>query len=113
MQTLSDIILTKIDDTQTIDSGIVELGISDHSLVYICSKMTIPKGNPKLIEARQFTHFNSTEFQSNLREAFCNFNQYTDPNLAWLRWKEIFLQTADKHAPLRLRSQERIYAKAN
>ena len=65
-----------------IDSGVIELGISDPSLVYICRKISIPKANPKLIETRQFSHFNSTEFQSNLREAFCNFNHYTDPNLA-------------------------------
>ena len=108
-QTLLDIILTKIDDTKTVDSGVIELGISDHSLVYICRKISIPKGNPKLIETRQFRHFNSTEFQSNLREAFCNFNHYTDPNSAWLRWKEIFLQIADKHAPLRLRKVKSEY----
>ena len=28
-QTLLDIILTKIEDTKTIDSGVIELGISD------------------------------------------------------------------------------------
>ena len=85
-QTLLDIILTKIDDTKMIDSGVIELGISDHSLVHICRKISISKGNPKLIETRQCRHFhNSTEFQSNLRETFCNFNNNTDPNLAWLR----------------------------
>ena len=61
----------------------IELGISD--LVYICRKISIPKGNPKLIETRQFRHLSSTEFQSNLREAFFNLNHYNDPNLAWLR----------------------------
>ena len=30
-QTLLDIILTKIEDTKTNDSGVTELGISDHS----------------------------------------------------------------------------------
>jgi endonuclease/exonuclease/phosphatase family metal-dependent hydrolase len=34
-QTLIDLILTKIEDNKTIDSGVIELGISDHSLVYI------------------------------------------------------------------------------
>ena len=64
-QTFLDIILTKIDDTKTIDSGNIELGISNYSLVYTCRKISIPKGNSKLIETRQFRHFNSTEFQSN------------------------------------------------
>jgi hypothetical protein len=108
-QTLIDLILTKTDDNKTIDSGVIELGISDHCLVYICRKLSIPKGKPKLIETRQFRHFNSTDFQSNLRQAFSNFNHYTDPNLAWLQWKEVFLQIADQHAPLRLRKVKSEY----
>ena len=60
----------------------------------------IPRGNPKLIETRQFKHFNTIEFQNNLREAFSNFDHHTDPNIAWHEWKEIFLHIADHHAPL-------------
>ena len=41
-QTLLDIIITKIDDPKTIESGVIELGISDPSLVYICRKIGIP-----------------------------------------------------------------------
>ncbi len=108
-QTLIDLILTKIEDNKTIDSGVIELGISDHSLVYICRKISIPKKEPKLTETRQFSHFNSTDFQNNLREAFSNFNHYTDPNLAWHQWKWIFVQIADKHAPLRLRKVKSEY----
>ena len=108
-QTLIDLILTKIDDTKTTDSGVTELGISDHSLVYICRKISIPKGKPKLIEARQFKHFNLTAFQNNLREAFSNSDHYTNPNLAWHKWKETFLEIADKHAPLRLRKVKNEY----
>ena len=44
-KTLIDII-TKIDDTKTIQSGVIELGISDHNLVYICRKIGIPKQEP-------------------------------------------------------------------
>ena len=80
-QSLIDLILAKIDDTKTTDSGVIVLKISDHSLVYICRKISTPKGKPKLIEARQFKHFNSTSFQNNLREAFSNFDHYTNPNL--------------------------------
>ena len=67
------------------------------------------KGKPKLIEARQFKHFDSTAFQNNLREAFSNFNHYTNPNLAWHKWKETFLEIADKHPPLRLRKVKNEY----
>ena len=42
-QSLIDIIITKIGDTKTIDSGVIHLGISDHSLVYICRKIACQK----------------------------------------------------------------------
>ena len=47
-QSLIDIIITKIDDTKTIDSGVIHLGTSDHSLVYICRKIACQKETPKL-----------------------------------------------------------------
>ena len=37
-KTLIDIILTKIEDARTLDSGVIDLGISDHSFTYICRK---------------------------------------------------------------------------
>ncbi len=49
--------MTKIDDTKSIDSGVIHLGISDHSLVYICRKIANQKETPKLIETRQFKRF--------------------------------------------------------
>ena len=45
-QSLTDIIITKMDDTKSIDSGIIHLGISDHSLVYICRKVGNTKKKP-------------------------------------------------------------------
>ena len=37
-KTLIDIIMTKASDTRIIDSGVIHLGLSDHSLAYICRK---------------------------------------------------------------------------
>lgn len=61
-KTLLDIIITKIDDTEIIDSGIIHLGINDHSLVYVCRKVSIPKAKPKIVETRQFKNFNTSNF---------------------------------------------------
>ena len=108
-KTLVDLILTRIDDTKAIDSGVMDLGISNHNLIYIRRKVGIPGGNPKLMEIRQFKHFNTIKFQNNLREAFSNFGHHTDPNIAWHEWKEIFLHIADHHAPLRLRKVKSEY----
>ena len=65
-KTLLDIIITKMDDTKTIDSGVLHLGISDHSLVYLCRKVSVPKSKPKIVETRQFKFFDNDYFQQDL-----------------------------------------------
>jgi hypothetical protein len=101
-KTQIDIIITKSDDTKTSDSGVIALGISDHDLVYIniCREIGVPcRGTPKIVETRQFKHFNENEFQQDL--AYFTYN--SDPNLAWQKWKHIFLSICDNHAPYRTR----------
>ena len=110
-QSLIDIIITKMDDGKSIHSGVIHLGISDHSLVYICRKIANQKETPKLIETRQFKHFNALRFQSDLSEAFSSFSTFNDPNKAWEIWKEIFLEIENKHAPLRQRRVKSEYCR--
>ena len=57
--------MTKASDTKIIDSGVIHLGLSDHSLVYICRKIGIPRAEPKIVETRHLNtlihlHFNTT-----------------------------------------------------
>ena len=66
-QSLIDVIITSIDDNKIIDSGVLELGISDHHLVYICRKVSLPKESPKIIFSRQFKNFNVNQFKEDLR----------------------------------------------
>ena len=96
-------IICTTDDTKTIESGVIDIGISDHSLVYVCRKIGIPRGSPKVVETRQFNKFNANKFQNDLRQAFANFEEYRDPDTALHDWNSIFLQIADKHAPRRSR----------
>ena len=49
-----DLIIFKFDDSKTIASGVIDLGISDDNLVYICRKVGIPKRKPKIIETRRY-----------------------------------------------------------
>lgn len=37
-KTFIDITMTKASDTKIIDSGVIHLGLSDHSVAYICLK---------------------------------------------------------------------------
>jgi hypothetical protein len=98
-KTLLDLIICTIGDSKTIASGVVDLGISDHNLVYICRKVGIPKRKPKIIETRQYYKLNAVKFQTDLKETFSNFNEHTDPNAALSEWNKIFLQIADINAP--------------
>ena len=99
-QSLIDVIITSIDDNKITDSGVVELGISDHHLVYLCRKVSIPKETPKIIFSRQFKNFNVNQFKEDLRNNI-NTNIITDdPNILWHDWKTKFLTIAEKHAPM-------------
>ena len=108
-KTLIDLIITKIEDTKVIDSGVIELGISDHDLVYICRKISLPKQRPKTVETRQFKHFNTSAFQHDLCEVFKTRAFHSDPNIAWEEWREAFLNVANFHAPIRTRRVKSAY----
>ena len=53
-RTLIDVIITQLGNTNITTSGVIHLGISDHSLVYTCRKISTRKGKPKIVETRQF-----------------------------------------------------------
>ena len=69
-KTLLDLIICTIGDSKTIASGVVDLGKSDHNLVYICRKVGIPKRKPKITETRQYYKLNAVKFQTDLIENF-------------------------------------------
>jgi hypothetical protein len=47
-------------------SGVIHLWISDHSLIYIQRKISVPRKQPKVIKSRNFKHYNSNNFKSDL-----------------------------------------------
>ena len=110
-RTLIDVIITQLGNTNVTASGVIHLGISDHSLVYTCRKISTHKEKPKIVETRQFKNFSSRAFERDLNQAFAGGDVYhhDDPNETWNVWKNIFLSVADKHAPLRQRKVRSIY----
>jgi exonuclease III len=44
-------------------SGIIHLGISDHSLIYIQRKISIPRNDPKVIKTIQFKNYSVNNFK--------------------------------------------------
>ena len=83
-------------------SGVIHPGISDHSLIYIQRKISIPRNDPKVIKTRQFKHYIVNNFKSDIFIYLHNgifWDTMLDPNIMWKKWKTIFLSIADFHAP--------------
>ena len=47
-------------------SAVDHIGISDHSLIYVCRKISIPRNEPKVIRLRQFNHYDKNSFLAEL-----------------------------------------------
>ena len=104
-KSLLDVCITSSPD-KIIQSGVVHLGISDHSLIYATRKLnSVIKGNSQnSVEFRNFRKFNVESFLSDLYilpwvELDCKQNV----DEMWECWKTLFLQVLDKHAPKRLK----------
>ena len=83
-------------------TGVIHLGISDHSLIYAVRKFAVPKTRPTIKEVRNFKHFVEVDFINDLkRVSWQNVECFDDPNLAWQAWKSDFNAILDHHAPIR------------
>ena len=97
-QTLIDLAFSNRPET-IIKSGVDHVGMSDHSLIYIHRKISIPRKQPKIINTRQFKRYNLELFKHDLAKILENQPQDNDPNTLWEDWKTKFLLVADIHAP--------------
>ena len=83
---LLDVILTYCGDNKILDTGVIHLGISDHSLVYLCRKLSIPKAPPKTVFIRHYKNYDVNKFNNDLREIFnlpLDPAILNDPNALW------------------------------
>ena len=80
-------------------SGVDHLGISDHSLIYVCRKISIPRNEPKIIRSRQFKHYDKNSFLTELRDILQHTINDNNPDALWEDFKTRFLFVADIHAP--------------
>lgn len=101
-KSLIDLCITNTPD-KIVHSDVLQLGIIDHSLVYVTRKTRYVRcGTKKIIEKRSFKNFNKTNFVNDLRNKEWNkIALLTDPNEMWTQWKALFVSCLDKHAPLR------------
>ena len=98
-ETIIDLVFTNKPELVT-NFGVIHIGISDHSLIFLQRKISVPRFEPKLINKRNFKHYNVDAFRSDLAVCLVNLTStIQDPNDMWSEWKDRFLAVADMHAP--------------
>ena len=82
-------------------SGVDHIGISDHSLIYVCRKISIPRNEPKVIRSHQYKHYDKNSFLADLelRDIIQYMINDNNPDVLWEDFKTKFLLVADVHAP--------------
>ena len=99
--TVIDLIFPNMVDTIA-TSGVIHLGISDHSLFYAVRKFAVPKTRPIIKEVLNFKHFVEVDFINDLNGVLWqNVECFDDPNLACQAWKSDVNAILDHHAPIR------------
>ena len=87
-----------------VDSGVVSLSISDHSLIYCVLKTGVPKATSRTIKYRSFKGFDENAFIQNLKNVPWHIvNDESNVNDAVLTWNKLFTEVVDSHAPLKKR----------
>lgn len=89
------------DERKLLRSGVLDICISDHNMIYAIRKNSIPRGPPKIIEIRSYKRFNNQAFITDLeKQKWEDLSFIRDPNIYWRKWLELFMEILDKHAPL-------------
>ena len=87
-----------------VDSGVVSLSISDHSLIYCVLKAGVPKATSRTIEYRSFKGFDENAFIQDLKNVPWHIvDDESNVNDAVLTCNKLFTEVADSHAPLKRR----------
>ena len=82
-------------------SGVLSLGLSDHSLVYVITRVTAPRLTPQISSFRSFRHFQENAFLDELQAIDWNekLQTHDDVDGKWKEFHSTFLELCNKHAP--------------
>lgn len=102
-RSLIDVILVN-NEHRIIDSGVVPMSLSDHSLVFCVLKVGVPKAKPRTMEYRSYKHFDVNSFNKDLNNVPWNIVD-NEENIddALHTWNCLFSEIADEHAPIKKR----------
>ena len=100
--TLIDHILTNTNDKIS-KSGIIDIGLSDHQLIYCTKKnLKVKFYAHKHISCRSYENYNAESFIRELSSLdFPNYENFDDVNVAYSDFSKKLMQAIDKLAPLR------------
>ena len=91
-ETSIDVSLTKFPEK----TGVLYVGISDHSPTYICQKISFAKAQSKIIESRNQKNYNFDHFNKDLDNLLKEYNwENNHPDVLWGQFKYAFNKTAD------------------
>ena len=101
--TLIDLCITN-SPTNVVNSSVLHLSISDHSLVYMVRKTHYKSNGARIVEVRSLKNFSRENFLRDIElKQWSNVHCSDDPNEMWATWKTMLMKTIDKHAPCRSR----------
>ena len=98
-------------EENVVKSGVIHLGISDHSLIYAIRKINyVYKVTSNHInEFRNMKRFDEKLFTADLlSQPWLNITAENDINSLWSSWKSMFLTVLDKHAPV-IKKRSRVF----
>ena len=100
-KTLLDLCLTTTPEKVSA-SGVIRSGISDHDIVYMVRKLNHFRINRhRTTQKRCLKHFKHELFINDLESVSWENIADSNPNRRWEKWKAVFLNIVDKHAPLK------------
>ena len=108
-KSLIDVCVTSCPE-KIVNSGVIYLGMSYHSLVYMTRKTQWERaGAHRTVEARQFKNFNKDSFLEDLaQKPWNNVRLCANTDDMWLTWRRHFMESVEKFAPLkRKRTKQR------
>ena len=98
-----DVILTNVPGYFR-ESGILEVRLSDHCLVYIVLNKKLPQPKAEIIRVLSFKNFDEGSFCSDLSLVpFSTAYAFDDPedvHVYWA-WEKLFVEVLDDHAPVK------------